>query len=457
LDEVIVVFEREAPSISSPTRLAMSSVMRLAADAGGLIEPLFPAYVQAERTSRAAESEAARYASIVVGAESGEELARQFSALPEVETAYARRQPELPIAPFDERDVSYADLESAALRTVGVPDFRIGQGYLEASPDGVGVAAAWPRPGGRGDGVKIIDIEGGWCLTHIDLQPNDGLLAGTAQPGLNWRDHGTAVLGVLAGSDGPNGVTGIAPAARLATVAHGGIGAARAIEAASDRLGRGDIMVLEMHDAGPRFGFKRNDDQLGYIAMEWWPDIFVAITRAIARGIIVVEAAGNGAENLDDALYDIPHPAFPQSWRNPFSRTHDSGAILVGAGAPPGGAFGVDRSRLGFSNFGTRLDCQGWGRSVVTTGYGDLFQGANENEAFTRTFSGTSSASPIVAGTIACLQGIAKRAGRILDATQVRDLLRGTGAPQQEVPGAAMHEHIGTRPDLGQLLQISGL
>lgn len=457
MDEVIVVFEQEALSMSSPARFAISSIMRLAADAGGLIEPLFPPSVQAERAPRAAESEAARYASIVVGAEIGEELARQFSALPEVETAYARRQPELPIAPFDRRDDTYAALEGAALRTARVPDFRIGQGYLEAAPSGVGVAAAWPRPGGRGEGVKIIDIEGGWCLTHGDLQPNDGLLAGTAQAGLDWRDHGTAVLGVLAGSDGPNGVTGIAPAARFAAVAHGGIGASRAIETASARLGRGDIMVLEMHDAGPRFDFTRNDDQLGYIAMEWWPDIFVAITRAVARGIIVVEAAGNGAEDLDDVLYDIPHPAFPQSWRNPFGPNHDSGAILVGAGAPPGGAFGPDRSRLGFSNFGTRLDCQGWGRSVVTTGYGDLFRGANENEAFTRTFSGTSSASPVVAGAIACLQGIAKRTDRILDAREVRDLLRATGTPQQEAPDASISERIGTRPDLVQLLRIAGL
>ena len=76
----------------------------------------------------------------------------------------------------------------------------------------------------------------------------------------------------------------------------------------------------------------------------------------------MIEAAGNGNVNLDQAACS-----------GVFDRTvRDSGAIIVGAGQPP--SSGVDRQREGFSTFGSRVDLQGWGSGVVTTGYGDLYQ-----------------------------------------------------------------------------------
>ena len=66
-----------------------------------------------------------------------------------------------------------------------------------------------------------------------------------------------------------------------------------------------------------------------------------------------------------------------------------------------------DRSRLSFSTYGSRVDVQGWGHNVTTTGYGGLFTGGGDpNQYYTATFNGTSSASPIVAGAAAALQGI---------------------------------------------------
>ncbi|WP_424993745.1 S8 family serine peptidase [Paenibacillus polymyxa] len=48
-------------------------------------------------------------------------------------------------------------------------------------------------------------------------------------------------------------------------------------------------------------------------------------------------------------------------------------------------------------------------------------------------FSGTSSASPIVAGALACLQSIhLTRGERQLPYATVRELLRTTGSPQQD-------------------------
>ena len=188
--------------------------------------------------------------------------------------------------------------------------------------------------------------------------------------------------------------------------------------------------------------------------MEWWPDDFAAILNATSRGIIVVEAAGNGAENLDDNLYQTPGVGFPAGWTNPFRRTNrDSGAIIVGAGAPPPGTHGnnhgPDRSRLDFSNWGALIDTQAWGREVTTCGYGDLQGGANEDIWYTDQFSGTSSASPIVTGVIACIQGMARARGvPVLTPAQVRNCLRTTGSPQQDAPGRPATQRIGNRPDI---------
>ena len=179
------------------------------------------------------------------------------------------------------------------------------------------------------------------------------------------------------------------------------------------------------------------------------------------RGIIVVEAAGNGNNNLDDPVYNTALAGFPADWRNPFNRNlRDSGAVLVGAGAPPPGThgrnWGPDRSRLDFSNYGSAVEVQGWGREVTTAGYGDLQGGTSEDLWYTDTFSGTSSASPIVVGALGCVQGVLRAAGRIpLTPSRARQLLRASGSPQQDAPGRPRTERIGNRPNLRQLIPLA--
>lgn len=372
-----------------------------------------------------------------------QDIARALRDMPGIETAFVKPRPLLPIAP------NQPELAAPAPDERPVPDFTPQQGYRAAAPDGVDAAAAWALPGGRGNGVSIVDIEGGWCLDHVDLEGNGGLRGGADFPELDWRNHGTAVLGVMVGEDDARGVRGLAPAARAIAYTHRADGAAGAIQRAADLLSPGDIMVLEMHSPGPRYNYEERDDQAGYIAVEWWPDTLVAVRYAVSCGIIVVGAAGNGAENLDDELYDAPGEGFPADWVNPFRRA-DSGAIIVGAGAPAGGAFGPARARLDFSNYGSRVDCQGWGRSVCTTGYGDLWAGSGEHEWFTAQFSGTSSASPVVAGALASLQGIARARQGPMPPKVIRDLVRNYGSPQPN-PGA-VSERIGSLPDLARLI-----
>ena len=339
-------------------------------------------------------------------------------------------------------------------------DFSARQGYLDAAPGGVDARFAWRLAGGRGANVRIIDIEGAWRFSHEDLtQNNGGVVGGTPSNDIRWRNHGTAVIGEFSGDANGFGVTGICPDANVSAISiFGGMGSAPAIRAAANRLQPGDIILIELHRPGPRNAFENREDQHGYIAIEWWPDDFAAIQFATMRGIIVVEAAGNGSQNLDDPLYNTPAPGFPTSWKNPFNRANpDCGAILVGAGAPPPGTHGrnhgPDRSRLDFSNFGSAVDVQGWGREVTTCGYGDLQGGGNEDLWYTDRFSGTSSASPIVVGTLGSLQGVLRaREVPALTPARARQLLRATGSAQQDAPGRPRSQRIGNRPNLAELV-----
>jgi hypothetical protein len=129
----------------------------------------------------------------------------------------------------------------------------------------------------------------------------------------------------------------------------------------------------------------------------------------------------------------------------------------VGAGAPPPGTHGrdhgPDRSRLDFSNHGSAVDAQGWGREVTTCGYGDLQGGGDEDRWYSDTFSGTSSASPVVVGTLACVQGILKaRQQSPLTPRAARELLREGGSAQTDAPDRPARQRIGPRPDLRELI-----
>jgi Subtilase family len=309
---------------------------------------------------------------------------------------------------------------------VTTPSYEPLQGYLGAAPEGIDAAAAWSR-GTRGAGVWFADIEGGWNPAHEDLPGSRILLVhGEVITGAGWREHGTAVLGEVVGLDNGRGMTGIAPDVdRVITASIGGSEAADAIDAAAEQLRAGDVLLVELQGYGPRGRF---------VPVEWWDDIFDAISAATARGVVVIEAAGNGAEDLDAKIY-----------RGKLSRGgRDSGAIMVGAGGPPRPGF-TDRARLDFSNYGSRVDVQGWGRRVATLDYGDLQRCSGSERHYTDMFSGTSSASPIVAGAAILLEGVTKRA---LSPAQVRQALAATGSPQT----GNTREHIGPRPDLAKAL-----
>jgi hypothetical protein len=346
---------------------ALPNLQSILAKAGATMRPLFATSeggpgIQAEAAPGAETSDdLSRFFHVAAPESQLDALASDLRSHSSVEAAYVKPPGEPPVAVI-----------STARTLMPVPpapvvaasaDYTPRQDYLGPAPVGIDAHYAWNHPGGRGAGVQISDCEWNWNFEHEDLLHNKrGVVVGT--PGGD-DDHGTAVMGEIGGDLNTFGVTGIAADALFGAASFENAPTAQIIVGAANGLRAGDIILLEIHRPGPK---ANGQGQFGYIGVEWWPDDFAAIRYAVTRGIIVVEAGGNGSQNLDDPIYDTRPQNFPPTWRNPFNPANpSSGAVLVGAGNPPSGTHNrtsqpswnepyVDRARCGFSNYGRRID-----------------------------------------------------------------------------------------------------
>jgi hypothetical protein len=354
-------------------------------------------------------------------------------------------------------EIAYAHPRAVPACTTTPPaktvDVMSSQGYLMAAPVGINAQYAWTYPGGAGLGVKLIDVEKAWRLNHEDLPGNQFFQVGI----FSWLpddiEHGTAVLGELVACADRFGATGIVPSLTY------GVSALRvpdAVNNAAAALTRGDVILIAQHAPGPSSGVACDSQcytncgnsscTYEYVPMEYWQADFDAIKAATARGIIVVEAAGDGSMDLAGQQYQ---------GRFGLGNNTDSGAIMVGAGKS------ATREPWCFSNFGNRVNLQGWGDSVGTLGYGldgngniDPSLRANgdpdPSQWYTRNFGGTSSAAPIVAGAVCAVQGVLRAQGMpVLLPSDMRGLLTATGTPQ---PHSTLGRPIGPLPDLRNAL-----
>ena len=306
------------------------------------------------------------------------------------------------------------------------------QGYLQAAPLGLNIEYAWTFPGGRGKNVKIIDIEGGWTIDHEDFPSLFFTKGNTDIEG--FKEHGTAVLGEMCSVKNDYGVTGIAHEAKCGTVSFFDGGVPNALALAASKLKKGDVMLIELQATGPTSGEKCecNCSQFEQIAMEFWQTNFDVVQAAVARGITVVTAAGNGSQNLDASRYN---GLFDRKIR-------DSGTIFVG-----GSDSGTGEPHC-WTNYGTRLDTRGWGDSVTTTGYGDLGEKRDNRSYYTDSFKGTSSSAPKIAAAAALTQSIYfERNGKFLDPLKIRELLVNNATSQ-----APSKKNIGPLPDMKKII-----
>jgi len=331
------------------------------------------------------------------------------------------------LATFFEKldNVEYAELEPIinipppGIIEPTVPDFISEQdylpGYVSNDVYGVDVEYAWSM-GVTGEGIKVADIEWGMDYEHEDLKsPYFQEIISTTNH--SYDDHGTAVIGVIAAKDNGYGMKGgmynVDTVFGFSEIRHG---RSYAISNSLNYLDEGDVLILEMQAIG------LNGE---YVPADISQTVWDLINTATSRGIIVVAAAGNGNDNLDDVIYDS------------YRARGDHKGIVVGAGTRNG------RNKASFSTYGSPVHVQGWGDwSVATTGYGGLYDGG-EHSTYTRSFSGTSSATPIVALAIIAIQSYSKQKyNTILMPLEIRNILISTGRAQ------GTGGHIGPLPDI---------
>jgi hypothetical protein len=303
-----------------------------------------------------------------------EQIANEVATWPNVEIAYVEGGPvQPPVNPSDDPRSS-------------------NQGYLNAAPDGID--ARWVWPSANGSGIGFVDLEQGWALNHEDLAAaNVTIISGLSQA---YCGHGTAVLGEVVQVDNAIGGIGIAPGATTRVVSQwrtvSTYNTAEAILSAVAIMSSGDVLLLEAQTT--------YSTASGFVPVEVEQVVFDAIQFATSQGIVVVEAGGNGAVDLD-TFQDVNGM---QILNRASTNFRDSGAIMVGAASSS-----VPHQRLFFSNFGSRIDCFAWGENIDTCG--DGWTGTNAT-AYTTSFGGTSGASPIVTGAALLLQSWKVNSGK---------------------------------------------
>lgn len=329
------------------------------------------------------------------------------------------------------------------------PDLTDKQRYLNGEVNGsvpyrgINVKPVWEL-GYHGQDIHVADIQYDWDLDHEDLIDKniqtyyDNVDAGQQQ-------HGTNAIGIIGAVKNSFGMTGIAYSCEMSVwdIYDEMLGQAnwgRSIKAAADQLNPGDIIQLEVSLATPTSP---------PLPAEINPLLHSAIKYAVSKGIIVLQAAGNGNTNLN-TVNDMPYD--------------DNGSIMVGNGSLTQVRMKTN-SYISGSNYGDRVDVQAWGDTVVATlgtynysgvtpieGFHGVTFGNSDQRAYTYQFSGTSSALPIVTGVVAVIQSFAKDSlGYTLTSQEMRDLLIKSGHPQDS---SSVSGHIGPIPDAEKAIKI---
>ncbi|ANV70883.1 collagenase [Bacillus thuringiensis] len=359
-----------------------------------------------------------------------EEIVDKLKASSLIEDAYMKKQEK--IMPPEVQS------SSVALNPSNNPRFKK-QGYLEAAPYGINAPFAWGIQGGNGNGITFVDMEYGWLLNHEDLlHQKIELMSGRNID--QHVGHGTSVLGIVSSEDNEVGNIGIAPKAKAKVISqirdNGQYNTADAILSAVNQLEAGDVLLLEAQASFDGYGDK-------YLPVEVQPDIFDAIRAGTDKGIVIIEAGANGWNDLDQ----FKDRKGKQVLNRNSKDFKDSGAIMVGAGSSS-----FPHERMWFSNYGSRIDVYGWGENVDTT---TAEQSRSAVNLYTSSFSGTSSASPIIAGAATLVQSIAKEnLGQPYRPSELRAILsnQSTGTKSKD-PYA---DKIGVLPDLKSILANLG-
>jgi subtilisin-like proprotein convertase family protein len=275
------------------------------------------------------------------------------------------------------------------------------QWHLKArsdEPAGANVRAVWPTT--QGTGVVIGIVDDGLQHTHPDLSPhyssalshdfnfNDAdpspTTSGSCETFPGADCHGTAVAGVAgaAGIPGGAGVSGVAPLAALA-----GLRLIAAPESDADEANAFSHQLDAIHVLSNSWGPSDNGATLE------GPGPLAEAARATAvttgrggKGRIFTWAAGNGKQTSDNCNFD----------------GYANSRYVIAVGALDDSAGQAFYSEPCSAMFVT-APSSGGARGITTT---DLMGAAGYEDPpgdYTSTFGGTSSATPVVSGTVALM------------------------------------------------------
>lgn len=307
------------------------------------------------------------------------------------------------------------------------PDFEDLQTYLDAPSNrwqGMNIRKAWANQA-KGKGARVHFSDGGLYASHEDLQGNPNLKIVNFKPN-DDPEHGTASLGILLASANGIGMTGICHEAEVYLYDN------RAL----DDLGRSLTLkqLLRNVQAGDIVAVNRQTANINVLSTflpslhdrDWW-DVSRALTE---RGAIVVNAASNGSTRTDSEKgTTLGYGVDLSQW--PFFHDHgEADAILVGA------CQSWDGKPHQYSNHSYQHRMlNAWGDSVATLGYGKLQDKSGEDRDYTNTYSGTSSATPLVTGALSVIQGYAIQQHHLyLNANQMHLLVMQSGYADATLP-----------------------
>lgn len=270
--------------------------------------------------------------------------------------------------------------------------------------------------------VTIADVEQGWDFTNVGIRhlqlSQTSILGGINYPSATKKKHGAKTLNVLFGEDvnanpNPSTLNGLCRGAnlRIASVYFSSQSLDRKEAVLASLLGgemdangnfirnnpetlvEGDIVLLELQVTIPNYPVP--------FPVEIEAAMYNVIKYGIQAGFIIIEAAGNGPQDLNNPVEAVGYMDIS---------TNDSGtgAIMVGAvDKLIGGTF----SRNIKSNFGDRVDCYCYGNSIPTSGGAGM------------SFNQTSLATSIIAALATNLQRKAKASGRTLSISEMKQYL----------------------------------
>lgn len=216
------------------------------------------------------------------------------------------------------------------------------------------------------DGNGLIDDLSGWDFVNFDRSAQ----AGETNPGGSGTRHGTLVAGVAAATgDNSKGIAGVDWHTKILPIQ------------ALDDDSYGDTLTVSR---SIRYAADQGADVISISLGTTQPDDYLrqAIAYAIAKGSIVVAAAGN------DGCQCLSYPA-----------RYDE-VVAVGATGP-------DDVPTSFSNWGDTLDVLAPGIDITSP----VWASANPISAYSSGVAGTSFSTPLVAGLLTLARSHQPQAG----------------------------------------------